>query len=71
MQKHAVLTLLGLVIAALIVAWIRPNTNGGTAFLVVVTILLVNAIGAAIVQLSESRRRAPPRHPRAKREAEG
>jgi hypothetical protein len=37
MQKHALLTLLGLILAALAeaVVWLRPNAIGGTAFVVV------------------------------------
>ncbi len=46
MQKHALLTLLGLILAALTVAWLRPNNIGGTGFVVVVSLLLVNAVGA-------------------------
>jgi len=48
MQKYALLTLLGLLLAALAVAWIRPNDNGGTAFVVVISVLFTNAIGIAI-----------------------
>jgi hypothetical protein len=59
MQKHALLTLLGLVLAALTVAWIRPNTIGGTAFVVVVSVLLVNAIGAIAIRPRKVKRRAP------------
>jgi hypothetical protein len=50
MQKHALLTLFGLVLAALAVAWVQPNTNGGTAFVVVVTVLFVNAVGAIAIR---------------------
>jgi hypothetical protein len=48
MQKHAFLTLVALLLAALAVAWLRPNDNGGIAFVVVVSVLLTNAIGLAI-----------------------
>jgi hypothetical protein len=50
MQKHALLTLLGLILAALAVAWLRPNAIGGTAFVVVVSVLLANAIGAIAIR---------------------
>ena len=56
MQKHALLTLLGLLLAALAVASIRPNESGGTAFVVVLSVLSTNAIGLAIPP-----RKTPPR----------
>jgi hypothetical protein len=59
MQKHALLTLLGLVLAGLTVAWLRPNTIGGTTFVVVVSVLLVNAIGAIAIRPRKAQRRAP------------
>ena len=46
MQKHAFLTLVGLILAALCVAWLRPNASEGTAFVVVTAILFVNVVGA-------------------------
>jgi hypothetical protein len=50
LQKHALLTLFGLVLAALAVAWIQPNTNGGTAFVVVMMVLFANAVGAIVIR---------------------
>ena len=59
MQKHALLTLLGLVLGALAVAWIQPNTNGGTTFVVVVSVLLVNAVGAIAIRPRKQQREVP------------
>jgi hypothetical protein len=56
MQKHAVLTLMGLLLAAASVAWLQPNTNGGTAFVVVISVLLVNLIGL-FLKTSRNRRK--------------
>jgi hypothetical protein len=50
LQKHALLTLFGLVLAALAVAWIQPNTTGGTTFVVVVMVLFVNVTGAIAIR---------------------
>jgi hypothetical protein len=60
MQKHAFLTLLGLLLAALAVAWIRPNATGGTAFVVVISVLFVNAIGIAIWPRNKKQKDKPP-----------
>lgn len=48
MQRHIILTFFGIVLAIALVAWVRPETTGGTAFLVVITLLAVNAIGAIV-----------------------
>ena len=45
MQTHLVSTFIGVLLAIGLVAWIQPNT-GGTTFIVVVTLLAVNAVGA-------------------------
>lgn len=62
MQQHALLTLFGLILAALVVAWIQPNTNGGTTFLVVVVLLLANAFGAITIRF-RGRRQGTPKAP--------
>jgi len=54
MLKHASLTLIGLVLGALLVFWIRPETDGGTAFLVVVGMLFSNVVGAICMRLLPS-----------------
>ena len=48
MQRHLILTFIGVVLAIALVAWVRPETVGGTTFLVVVVLLSVNAIGAIV-----------------------
>jgi multisubunit Na+/H+ antiporter MnhG subunit len=60
-QKHAVLTLFGLVFAAILVAWVRPNTTGGTTFLVVFAVLIVNAVGSMFHRMRGKRRSDPGR----------
>jgi hypothetical protein len=40
-QKHAILTA---------IAWLEPNSNGGTTFVVVFLLLVVNAVGAVFVR---------------------
>jgi len=49
-QKHAILTAIGLVLSILAVAWLEPNSTGGTTFIVVFLLLMVNALGAIIVR---------------------
>jgi hypothetical protein len=58
LQKHAFLTLSGLVLAALAVAWIQPNTTGGTTFVVVIMVLFMNVVGAIAIR---SRTKQGPR----------
>ena len=48
MQRHIILTFIGVVLAIALVAWVRPETAGGTTFLVVIILLAVNAIGAIV-----------------------
>ena len=60
LQKHALLTLFGLVLAALAVAWLQPNTNGGTTFVVVIAVLFVNAVGGIVIRF---RTRGVPKPP--------
>lgn len=62
MQKHALLTLFGLLLAALAVAWIQPNTNGGTTFVVVVMVLFTNAVGVIAIR-SRMKQRGSPKVP--------
>jgi hypothetical protein len=49
-QKHAILTAVGLVLSIVAIAWLQPNSNGGTTFVVVFLLLLVNAVGAIFVR---------------------
>jgi hypothetical protein len=65
MRKFALLTLVGLLLAAVAVWWIRPNTNGGTAFVVVASILLVNVVGIAIRPRRKQGQAVQPTTPRA------
>jgi hypothetical protein len=67
LRKHVILTFIGVVVAVTLVAWVRPETPGGTTFLVVVAILAVNAIGATIArdttdQSAVTKRRSEPDH---------
>ena len=48
MQRHVILTFIGVVLAIALVAWVRPETAGGTTFLVVIILLAVNAVGAIV-----------------------
>ncbi|MDO9711989.1 hypothetical protein [Paracraurococcus lichenis] len=47
MQKHAALTIFGLVFGIAMLAWVEPNTSGGASLLVVLCIFIANASGAA------------------------
>jgi TRAP-type uncharacterized transport system fused permease subunit len=47
-QKHAILTAVGLLLSILAVAWLEPNSAGGTTFVVVFLLLVVNALGAIL-----------------------
>lgn len=49
-QKHAILTAIGLVLSILAVAWLQPNSTGGTTFTVVFMLLVVNALGALVIR---------------------
>jgi hypothetical protein len=46
LQKHAILTAIGTILAVAAVAWLEPNTAGGTTFVVVFLLVIVNAVGA-------------------------
>jgi uncharacterized membrane protein len=46
MQKHIVLSAIGLVLGLLALAWVRPETPSGATFLVLLVIAVVNAFGA-------------------------
>ena len=62
MQKHALLTVVGLVLAAAAVAWVQPNTNGGTTFIVVIIVMFVNAVGVVAIR-SRSKHNPAPKVP--------
>ena len=49
-QKHAILTAVGLLLSVVAVAWLEPNSTGGTTFVVVFLLLAVNAIGAMLIR---------------------
>ena len=49
-QKHAILTAVGLFLSILAVAWLEPNSAGGTTFVVVFLLLVVNALGAILIR---------------------
>jgi multisubunit Na+/H+ antiporter MnhG subunit len=48
MQKHVVLTAVGLLLGLLALAWVQPNTSGGASLLILVTIIVVNAVGVVV-----------------------
>jgi hypothetical protein len=48
MRKHLVLTAMGLILALLALAWMRPNTSAGASLVIVLTIMIVNAIGVLV-----------------------
>ena len=50
MQKHAILTAVGLLLSILAVAWLEPNSAGGTTFVVVFLLLVVNSLGAIVIR---------------------
>jgi hypothetical protein len=50
LQKHAILTAVGLVLSILAVAWLQPNSTGGTTLVVVFLLIVVNAVGAIIIR---------------------
>lgn len=58
MNTHVVLTFVGVLVAIVLVAWIEPLSTGGTTFIVVVTLLAVNAVGALVLRLAGLRKRA-------------
>jgi hypothetical protein len=60
LQRHVILTFIGVMIAIGLVAWVQPANAGGTAFLVVITLLAVNALGAIIVWLLRGKTTPPP-----------
>ena len=45
-QRHAILTAIGAILSVAAVAWLQPNSAGGTTFVVVFLLLIVNAVGA-------------------------
>jgi hypothetical protein len=45
-KKHAVLTAVAMAVGIGVVFWLRPTTSGGTIFIVVVCVILVNGVGA-------------------------
>ena len=48
LSKHGTLTLVAILVSLPLVYWIAPNTTAGTALLVLIVILTVNAIGGLI-----------------------
>ena len=58
MTTHVVLTCAGVLVAIALVAWIQPVSTGGTTFIVVVTLLAVNALGALVLRFAGARKGA-------------
>ena len=50
MQKHVILTFVGLVLAIAVVAWIRPNTTGGVTLLGALAMLSTIAVGSLFIR---------------------
>jgi len=48
MQKHIILTALGLLLGLLALAWVEPATKSGATLLVLLVIVVVNAVGAFV-----------------------
>jgi hypothetical protein len=49
-QKHAILTAVGLILSVLAIAWLQPNETGGTTLVVVFLLIVVNAVGAVFIR---------------------
>lgn len=49
-QKHAILTAVGLILSVLAIAWLQPNEAGGTTLVVVFLLIVVNAVGAIFIR---------------------
>jgi hypothetical protein len=47
-QKHAVLTAIGLVLGLALLAWIQPLTSAGASLVLVFVVVLLNAIAVFI-----------------------
>jgi FtsH-binding integral membrane protein len=50
LQKHVILTFVGLVLAIVVVAWIRPNTAGGVTLLGALAMLSTIAVGSLFIR---------------------
>jgi hypothetical protein len=63
MGKHVVLTVIGILIGLLALAWLRPNTSAGATFLLLMSVAIINALGtatAAALRLLKAKRGARP-----------
>ena len=49
-QKHAILTAVGLILSVLAITWLQPNETGGTTLVVVFLLIVVNAVGAVFIR---------------------
>jgi len=68
MQKHVVLTAVGLLLGLLALAWVRPDTSAGASLLMLITIVVANAVGVlAALRLPKTSKK---RKPRAKRKTD-
>lgn len=47
-QKHAVLTAIGLVLGIAVLFWVQPQTSAGASFLLVVIVVILNAVAVFI-----------------------
>ncbi|MGJ4941506.1 hypothetical protein ACQR1W_13110 [Bradyrhizobium sp. HKCCYLS1011] len=52
LQQHTILSVVGIAFAIAAVAWLQPVTAGGTTFVVVCVVLVVNAFGALFIRLA-------------------
>ena len=50
LQKHIFVTVIGIVLSIIAVAWLQPQSAGGTTLVVVFLVLLVNAVGAIFIR---------------------
>ena len=50
-RKHTILTAVGAILSVAAVAWLQPNSAGGTTFVVVFLLLIVNAVGALFFRI--------------------
>ncbi|MBM7050169.1 hypothetical protein [Rhizobium lusitanum] len=51
---------IGLIVGILLVAWVRPDSSG-TAFLIVISILVMGAIGSLFSAVKETKNTKVPR----------
>jgi uncharacterized protein YacL len=57
-QKHVVLTAIGLVLGILALFWVQPQTSAGASFLLVVIVVILNAVAVFIPWKSKEDRKS-------------